>query len=46
VSPRHCPCWRRKTLFLQKILFTHRRHVADIARDRPGAALDIIALGD
>ena len=32
--------------FLQKILFTHHRHVADIARDRLGAAVDIIALGD
>jgi uncharacterized protein YhaN len=32
--------------FLQKILFTHHRHVADIARDRLGAGVDIIALGD
>ncbi|MFB0490459.1 uncharacterized protein YhaN [Methylobacterium sp. OAE515] len=29
---------------VQPILFTHHRHVADIARDRLGAAVDVVAL--
>lgn len=30
---------------LQKILFTHHRHVVDIARERLGMAVDIVILG-
>jgi uncharacterized protein YhaN len=29
---------------VQPILFTHHRHVADLARDRLGAAVDVVAL--